>query len=77
MSTPDPVSPSLAPSNAAIAGAVAGAVTSIIVWAIGAFTHPTVVIPPDISAALTTVISFAFVYVFKGGKAAHTTGPSA
>jgi hypothetical protein len=46
--------------NKAMAAGAAGAVTVILVWVLGTFGH--IVVPPEVSSALTTIISSLAAY---------------
>lgn len=59
----------LMPSNSTTVGTVGGAgVAPIIVWALGAFTN--VVVPPEIAAAIGSVVGNIIGYFFEGGRKA-------
>lgn len=47
----------MAPTRKVAAGGFAGAATIVLVWALGAATE--VAVPPEVAAAMTTVLTFA------------------
>lgn len=59
--------PRLMPSNSTTIGTLGGAgVGPIIVWALGAFTG--VMVPPEIAAAIGSVVGNLIGYFFEGGR---------
>jgi outer membrane lipoprotein SlyB len=59
--------PRLMPSNSTTVGTLGGASAGpILVWALGAFTHVTV--PPEIAAAIGSVVGNVIGYFFEGGR---------
>jgi outer membrane lipoprotein SlyB len=59
----------LMPSNSTTVGTLGGAgVGPILVWALGAFTG--VVVPPEIAAAIGSVVGNLIGYFFEGGRKA-------
>lgn len=56
------------PSQSVVAGGAGGAVSMIIVWLIGL----KVAVPSEIAIAISTAVSAALAYFFKGGRSIHT-----
>jgi hypothetical protein len=60
-----PVSPvNRRPVRKVGSGAISGAVTTVIVWLIGATGVP---VPPEVAAALTTIMTFVVAYLVPTG----------
>lgn len=71
MNTPAPLPNPLTPSNSVLTGIGVGLpVVVVLSWIADAFFHITV--PPEVGAALGTLIGGAIAYFADGGKAIHT-----
>ena len=54
--------------NKAIASGLGGAIVTIVVWAVTVTGHSSVIVPPEVAAALTTLVSTALVWFVPHGS---------
>jgi uncharacterized membrane-anchored protein len=62
---PQPPAPAPVGNNKWIASGISGAVVVVVMWVLQQFAH--VMVPPEVAAALTTIIGTALVYFVPHG----------